>query len=161
MAVRKFPAGRYGRQTLKFYPAPFRAPLRAFAALVFAWHEDKVLVCDIADRGWSIPSGRVEANEESAEAVAREALEEAGALLGKLQYIGCYQIFERGEVRWADCFAATVSELVEITIPTESKGRKLVTVDELPGIYHLWNELTEAVFQFSREVVGRHSALDG
>ena len=61
----KFPCGQYGRQKLEFYPAPFRSPLRAFAALVFPWHEEQVLLCNICDRGWCIPSGRVEPNESS------------------------------------------------------------------------------------------------
>jgi len=153
--LKKFPVGPYGRQRLQFYPAPFRAPLRAFAGLVFPWLGDKVLICDIEDRGWCIPSGRVEPNETSLEAVIREALEEGGVELEGVQYIGCYQITERQAVRWADVYAAKVGKLVEITMTEESLGRKLVSVDELPDIYHLWNPLTEMVFQHSREIIER------
>lgn len=153
--MKRFPAGKYGRQTLHFYPAPFRAPLRAFAALVFPWMDDQVLVCDIADRGWCIPSGRVEPEEESLEAVLREAREEAGAVLGQVQYIGCYQIVERREVRWADCYAANVLELIEIGLPAESLGRAFCTIEQLPDRYHNWSELTHRVFQHSFEVVQR------
>ena len=39
--LKKFPVGPYGRQRLQFYPAPFRAPLRAFAGLVFPWMDGK------------------------------------------------------------------------------------------------------------------------
>ena len=74
MAVRKFSAGKYGRQRLEFFPAPFRAPLRSFAALVFPWEGEQVLLCDIENRGWSIPSGRVEPDESSSEAACREAI---------------------------------------------------------------------------------------
>jgi 8-oxo-dGTP diphosphatase len=153
--MRKFPSGQYGRQTLQFYPAPFRAPLRAFAGLVFPWHGECVLLCDIEDRGWCIPSGRVEANETSLQAVQREAVEEAGAILEHVQYIGCYRICERREVRWADVYAAGVKDFVEIGMTEESKGRQLVTLDELPAIYHEWNELTLRVFEYSREVLAR------
>ena len=104
------------------------------------------------DRGWCIPSGRVEPFEESSEAVKREALEEAGAVLADLQYIGCYQISERNEIRWADCFTATVVDLVEIQIQEESRGRQFVTTDQLPDIYHLWNELTSQVFEHARQI---------
>ncbi|HRJ27448.1 MAG TPA: NUDIX domain-containing protein [Fimbriimonadaceae bacterium] len=155
--MRKFPIGSYGRQRLEFFPAPFRAPLRAFAALVFPWKGEQVLICDIEDRGWCIPSGRVEPFEESMAAAAREAREEAGALLRQIQYIGCYRITDRSEVRWADCYVAEVDELVEITAVGESRGRKLVSVDELPDIYHLWTDLTSEVFSFSREIILRHS----
>ncbi|HWD41934.1 MAG TPA: NUDIX domain-containing protein, partial [Fimbriimonas sp.] len=76
--MRRFPSGQYGRQTLRFHPAPFRSPLRAFAALVFPWVEESVVICDIDRRGWCIPSGRVEPHETSLEAAKREAREEAG-----------------------------------------------------------------------------------
>ena len=115
----------------------------------------KVLICDIEDRGWCIPSGRVEPEESSLEAVIREALEEGGVELADVQYIGCYQISERQEVRWADVYAARVGRLVEITMTEESLGRKLVTMEELPDIYHLWTPLTEMVFEHSREIMER------
>lgn len=153
--MKRFPSGQYGRQRLQFFPAPYRAPLRAFAALVFPWVGDKIVICDIEGRGWSIPSGRVEPNETSLEAVKREAIEEAGATLCDVQYIGCYHISERRETRWADCFVSRVEMLGEIGMKEESLGRKLATLDELPDIYHLWNELTEMVFIHSKEVLER------
>lgn len=153
--MKTFPSGRYGRQMLNFYPAPFKAPLRAFAVLVFAWRGDEVLVCDIADRGWCVPSGRVDPGENSLEAAIREAREEAGAELRDVQYIGCYQIKDRNEVRWADCFAAHVAELNAIIADQESMDRKLVSYDALPDIYHLWNDLTALVFTHSREILRR------
>jgi 8-oxo-dGTP diphosphatase len=119
---------------------------------------EKVLLCDIEGRGWCIPSGRVEAYESSLDAVKREAIEEAGAELKDLQYIGCYQISERREVRWADCYVAKVHDLCEITIPEESHGRALFGMDELPEIYHIWNPLTEQVFLHAREILRRREA---
>ncbi|MFY9234705.1 MAG: NUDIX domain-containing protein [Fimbriimonadaceae bacterium] len=156
-----YPTGKYGRQTLQFFPAPFRAPLRAFAALVFPWQEDEVLICNIDGRGWCIPSGRVEPGESSAEAALREAVEEGGALLSGLQYIGCYKISERREVRWADCYAAWVSELIDIGITAESLGRKFMRIDELETCYHVWNPLTELVFCHSHEVLRRGKQIAG
>ena len=153
--MKRFPTGQYGRQSLQFFPAPFHAPLRAFAGLVFPWDGDRVLVADICERGWCIPSGRVEPSETSLEAVRREALEEAGAVLKDIQYIGCYQISERQEIRWADCYVAMIERLEEIGMKEESKGRRLVTLEELPAIYHLWNPLTQKVFEHSLEVLAR------
>lgn len=153
--MRKFPCGKYGRQRLEFFAAPFRAPLRSFVALVFCWNGDRVLLCHICDRGWCIPSGRVEPGETSCQAARREALEEAGAILGDPQYIGAYRISEREEVRWADVYVAQVKDLTDIGMPEESSGRKFVTMDELPEIYHLWTDLTEQLFIYSREVMAR------
>lgn len=153
--MRKFPCGRYGRQRLEFFPAPYKAQLRAFASLVFCWQDEKVLLCHIGDRGWCIPSGRVEPFETSVEAAKREAVEEAGALLRQIQYIGCYRVSERQEIRWADVFVAEVGGLCEIGCPEESLGRQLVRPDELPEIYYLWNDLTSELFDYSFEVVTR------
>lgn len=149
--MRRYPTGTYGRQRLEFFPAPRKSPLRAFAALVFPWYGEQLVLCDIVDRGWCIPSGRVEPEESSLDAVRREAREEAGAELGAVHYIGCYRITERREVRWADCFTARVSSLVEIAMPEESRGRRLTTMDELPQVYHEWNELIKLVFELAHE----------
>ena len=137
-------------------PAPFRAPLRAFAALVFPWQDEKVLVVNIEDRGWCIPSGRVEPDESSLDAAIREAKEEAGAVLREIHYIGCYRVTQRSEVRWVDVFAAHIEGLGEIDPNFESMGRQFVTMEELPAIYHLWNPLTEQVFLHSKCVLDRH-----
>ncbi len=155
----KFPCGKVGRQVLEFHPAPFRAPLRAFASLVFPWQEENVLICKIEDRGWCIPSGRVEPYESSLEAAIREAQEEAGAILNNVIYIGCYRIRERSEIRWADVYAADVIDLVDLDPAFESTDRKFTTLEQLPDIYYLWNPLTEAVFHHSRLLLNRHAAL--
>lgn len=155
MALKKFPSGTYGRQTLQFFAAPYKAPLRAFAALVFPWQGEHVLLCNIGDRGWCIPSGRVEPFETSLEAVKREAKEEAGAEIGCVQYIGCYKICEKGEVRWADVYVARVIALGEISMPEESLGRQLVTMEQLPDIYYDWTDLTRCVFAHAQEIMLR------
>lgn len=155
MALRRFPSGRYGRQRLEFFPAPFRAPLRAFASMVFPWHGDQILLCDIYDRGWCIPSGRVEPDEHSRDAAWREAREESGAVLDEPLYIGCYRITERNEVKWADVYTARVRELREITHLDESRGRRFLDYHELPNVYHMWNPLLALVFEHSRAVLAR------
>lgn len=159
--MKKFSCGKYGRQTLEFFAAPYKAPLRSFASLVFCWHGEQVLLCNICDRGWCIPSGRVEPFEEPIDAARREALEEAGAKLSSIQYMGCYRISERTEVRWADVFVADVCSLGEIGCPEESLGRKLVSRVDLPETYYCWNELTEELFDYSYEVVKRLRLLSG
>lgn len=144
---------------MEFFPAPYHAPLRAFASLVFPWQGDSVVLCDIEDRGWCIPSGRVEPFEEPIEAAQREAIEEAGVIMRDIQYIGCYRISERSEVRWADVFVGTVDQLVEIGCPNESRGRRMVSKEDLPSIYYNWSELVAEVFDYSKEVIERHSRM--
>ena len=151
----RFPTGRWGRRKLVFHPAPARAPFRPFAALAFIWHQGKVLICDIPGRGWCIPSGRVEALETSAEAARREAFEEGGAHIDNVRYIGCYQIFSNNSEVWAEAYTASLASLVEIPEGSESKGRKFENVENLPASYHIWDELTEAIFGYARSVFER------
>ena len=126
--------------------------------MVVPWREGELLLCDIEDRGWCIPSGRVEPFESSLDAAKREAVEEAGAILEDILYLGCYRICERNEVRWADIYTARVAELVEIPAEFESSGRRFVRTDELAEIYYLWNSLTEAVILHAQSVMERHLA---
>ena len=123
--------------------------------MLFPWQDELVLLCNIGDRGWCIPSGRVEPFESSIEAVRREAMEEAGAEVDCVQYIGCYRICEKGEVRWADVYVGQVVTLGEISMPEESLGRQLVTMEELPEIYYDWTALTKCVFEHAREIMLR------
>lgn len=147
--------GKWGQQTLNFYPAPYRAPVRAFAALLFPWSGSKILVCDILDRGWCVPSGRVEPSESSLDAALREAREEAGAEVGDSQYIGCYRIADKTQIRWADCYVGRVVTLGEIGKPEESRGCTLMDLAQMAEHYHLWNDLTEQVVAHSFAVLTR------
>jgi 8-oxo-dGTP pyrophosphatase MutT (NUDIX family) len=148
---------------MEFFSAPQRAPVRSFAVLVFAWHNNQVLLCDIENRGWCNPGGRVEPKESTLEAARRETLEEAGALLGPMQYIGCYRIVEnhpqKKQIRWADAYVANVDKLVAIDPAFESKGRKFFGVEELPEVYYHWTELVSEVFLYSKEVLARYERI--
>ncbi len=159
MASKKFPSGQFGRQRFEFHSAPFKAPLRPFAVMVIPWQNNQILLCDIENRGWCIPGGRVEPLETSLEAAHRETLEEGGALLGTMRYIGCYKMIERTakkiQVRWADTYVAKVEELVALDPQFESKGRQFVPLEELPNIYYQWNPLVKEVLQYSKEVLRR------
>jgi len=59
-------------------------------------------------------------------------------------------------------FTAHVIELEPLRPEFESTDRKYVDPAELPAIYHLWNELTKDVFEYSHLVLKRHDeAVDG
>ena len=153
--MKRFPTGRWGRMTLCFHPAPLRAPFRPFAAMVFAWQDGSVLLCNIPGRGWGIPSGRVEACEDSVEAARRETLEEGGAIIENLRYMGCYEMISQKQIMWAEAYTASIQDLVDIPEGSESQDRKLVEAEHLPNCYYMWDPLTEAVFEYSRSVFKR------
>ncbi len=144
---------------MEFHPAPFRPPHRAFAAMAFPWRDGQVLLADIPDRGWCIPSGRVEAGESGMEAALREAREEAGAVLAPAIYLGAYKLIDGADVRWAEVFAGVVDGLQEIDPEFESRGRRWTDPGELSELYHEWNGLIEAVFAHSRTMLIRHIRL--
>lgn len=120
-----------------------------------------MLICDIEGRGWCVPSGRVEPFETSCQAAIREAREEGGAIVCGAQYLGCYRISERSEVRWADVFAGRLVDLIPIGDVAESKGRRMVKLEELEKVYHLWSPLMDAIFAHSKEVLDRHEQAYG
>jgi 8-oxo-dGTP diphosphatase len=151
----KFPSGKWGNRHMVFHPAPVRPPFRPFAAMVFAWQDGHALICNIPGRGWCIPSGRVEPNEEGIAAAEREAYEEGGARLGDLRYMGCYQISDKSTTLWAEAYTASIEQLEEIPDFSESTERKLVDPEQLPDVYHMWDSLTQAVFEYSRTVFER------
>ena len=151
----RFPAGKWGTRQMTFHPAPSRPPFRPFAAMVFAWDDGKALICNIPGRGWCIPSGRVEPNEEGIAAAEREAYEEGGVRLEELRYMGCYQIADRNTTLWAEAYTAKIAEFVDIPDFSESTERKMVSPEELPDVYHMWDALTLAVFNYSRTVFER------
>lgn len=134
---------------MEFFPAPFVAPSPAFAALVFPWQDSRVMLANISERGWCIPSGRVEQSETSEDAMRREAREEAGIELGEAIFIGCYRIGEAKEYRWADVFIAEVSDVLDWQPTDESLERLWVEKDDLPGQYYNWEPLVAAVFEHS------------
>jgi len=156
----KFPAGRWKRQQMLFHPAPSRAPMRPFAVVVFAWEGDRVLLCDIPGRGWTVPSGRVEPHEDPREAARREAYEEAGATLGCLHELGHFQLCSGGTRRFVASYTTRLVETCCIPEGTESRGCRLATIEELSDLYHLWDPLMERVFPFALEVLELAEGID-
>jgi|SRR5690348_2368544 len=57
-------------------------------ALVVAFAGDRLLMTELASRGWDIPGGHVEPGEHPEATARREVLEETGATLGELHLLG-------------------------------------------------------------------------
>ncbi|MBL1150998.1 MAG: NUDIX hydrolase [Armatimonadetes bacterium] len=153
--MRRFPTGRWQKRQLEFQPAPARPPFKPFAALMFVWDGDKVLLTNIPGRGWCIPSGGVEPEEDPKDAAIRETMEEGGAEVTCVTYLGCYRVIEKGHTRWASAFVSRLASFVDIPSDSEATDRRLATMEELPDIYHHWDALLEAVFRYSSEVIHR------
>jgi 8-oxo-dGTP diphosphatase len=151
----RFPSAKWDKRLLEFLPAPARPPFRPYFALMFLWKDDEVLLAHIKDRGWCVPSGRVEPGESGMEAARREAREEAGAEVSDVRYMGCYRITESRTVQWAELYVGRVDEVGEITACAESSECRFFGCCDLPSIYHWWNPLIEKLFAYSKEVLMR------
>lgn len=123
------------------------------AALVFPFYGDRIVLADIVTRGWCIPSGHIEPGETAEQAVRREALEEAGAQLGAVSYIGYFLLTDTATraVRRAPTFIASVRGISSLPEGTESRGMQLVNQEDVAGLYFAWDDLLAAVFSYAAD----------
>ena len=147
-----FPTVRWKNERATFVPAQSEdeepAGVPRPAALVFPFYGDRVVLADIETRGWCIPSGHLEAGETAEDAVRRESIEEAGAVLGRVLYVGYFILTDigSGAVRHAPTFIAEVSAIGAIPDGTESRGAYLAPVEDIAAMYFAWDDLLAGVF---------------
>lgn len=149
----RFPAVRWKNETATFVasgePTSDDPDVSAPAALVFAFYGDKIVLADIVTRGWCIPSGHVEPGETFEEAVRREAREEAGVTLGRVACLGYFVLTDvaSGRVRHAPTYVGEVLGLEnDPPLSPDSRGRQLVNVEDVAGLYFSWDDLLAQVF---------------
>jgi 8-oxo-dGTP diphosphatase len=149
--VPSFPVVRWGARTVSFVPSPLPDDAHSVTnVVVFAVTDRRFLLADIPDRGWCVPSGRLEPGETPLAAAIRETREEVGAELGDVQEIGHYLLSDdTGERAYVSAFAGTVVQMGDLPVGTESCGVRLASMAELPGCYWMWDPLLEAVFRFA------------
>lgn len=147
---RAFPVVRWGDESVEFHAAPPPAAPSPFAALVFPFYGDRVVLANITGRGWCIPSGRIEPREEAAETARREAAEEAAIGIGEPILLGHYRFRSvGGALRISVAYIADVRSWEPFAPTEETQGRQLVGWEELAEAYCAWDPLLSAVFEFA------------
>ncbi len=152
LAKERFPAVWWGDTRAEFIPRGGSLPPESTrsAALLFAFHEDKLVTADIVGRGWCILGGHIEEGETPRQAVIREAMEEGGVKPDRLVHIGWYVLTDRGGI--PDVVPSYVAQVASITNRPpgfESNGVALMTRDELRERYYRYDELLDAVFDYA------------
>lgn len=148
----EFPTVSWGKRQATFYPRrrwPGLQPLRG--VLLFAFFGERVVLCDIVGRGWSVPSGHIQEGETPEQAIRREAQEEAGITLSRLLPVGVYRLQEEGDSVWyAPVFVGEVAHFAPIAEGRESRGVLLIAPEDVQEVYHLWDPLIARVFQYAQ-----------
>lgn len=147
-----FPTVCWGKVQATFHPRrrwQGIQPLRA--VLLFAFFGERVVLCDIAGRGWSVPSGHIQEDETPEQAIRREAQEEAGIMLSRLLRLGLYRLQEPDGTLWyAPVFVGEVAHFAPIAEGSESRGVLLIAPEDVQDVYHLWDPLVARVFQYAQ-----------
>ena len=152
-----FPKARWGDETVQFLASTPPASPAPFAALVFPFYGDRIVLADIVGRGWCIPSGRIEPGESAEHTARREANEEAGIQLGDLTFLGHYRLtHDDGRVRISVAYVGRVDSWSDFVPTEESAGRQLVGWEELAEAYCVWDPLLSAVFEAAWTESVRH-----
>ena len=157
--VISFPVVWWANTEATFMSASQQLPesIEKQTALVFAISGNCFVVADIIDRGWCIPGGHIVPGELAEEAVRREAHEEAGITLGTLHLLGHFVLrnWNSESHQLVPTFVAEVKEFESIPQGTESRGVRLLTMEELPDHYFIWDALMHSIFSYAMEQYNR------
>jgi len=120
------------------------------------FHQDRVLLVHVKDRGFNYPGGHVEKDETPEETLHREALEE-GYVKGTIQYIGAIEVsheenplfLEGGKypiVGYQLFYKMAIQECLPFLREHETITRIWVEPEEIPYIIHN-HELAHVILQ--------------
>ncbi|RFB17885.1 nucleoside triphosphatase YtkD [Bacillus sp. HNG] len=113
---------------LSFTPDPFSThPKHVW---VICRYDGHWLLTDHSERGLEFPGGKVEEGETPKAAAIREVMEETGAVVSELAYIGQYKVIGKGKTIIKNIYFAEIERLLEKKDYFETKGP--VLLKEIP-----------------------------
>lgn len=143
--LQEFDFEHAGRRTSTWFVESDWLPPSALttAALGFVFEGESLLLARIAGREWDLPGGHIEAGETPEEAMRREVLEEAGAVVGPARLFAHQHIYSDDPVpegfkyphpdAYMVFFIGDVDHLVEFRPTDESAERKFWSPEEAGG----------------------------
>ncbi|WP_077619154.1 RNA deprotection pyrophosphohydrolase [Bacillus sinesaloumensis] len=109
---------------LSFTPDPFSAyPKHVW---VICRYKGQWLLTSHSERGLEFPGGKVEEGETPEAAAIREVMEETGAEVRELEYIGQYKVNGKGKTIIKNIYFAEIERLLEKNNYFETKGPVLL-----------------------------------
>ncbi|MEK5441444.1 RNA deprotection pyrophosphohydrolase [Fredinandcohnia sp. FSL W7-1320] len=125
---------------LSFTPDPFSdQPKHVW---VICRYQNQWLLTNHSERGLEFPGGKVEEGENPEAAAIREVMEETGAEVKEIEYIGQYKVIGKGKTIIKNIYFAEIDRLLEKKTYFETKGP--VLLKEIP----LGNVKTDRRFSF-------------
>lgn len=82
---------------VEFIPTTTLPDLPVTAVKVYVFQDNQLLLTNIANRGWDLPGGHIEAGETPERALIRELKEETGATVKRFLFIGFLKITNEKE----------------------------------------------------------------
>lgn len=146
-ALTEFPKAKWGSYKAEFVLST-AAPVTH--VVVFPFYGDLIVLAEIINRGWCIPSGHIEPGETPEMAAHRESMEEAGIELGPLTQLGAFVLTaEDGSAGAANAYIATVTKMHDSPSGSDSAGRALFRVEDVSETYYHWDELLDTAFTYA------------
>lgn len=144
---------------VEFFPVTASPRLPITAVKIYAFRDGKLLLTNIANRGWDLPGGHIEPDETPDQAVVRELQEEAGAQAESFELIGYLKITNEKEnehnKKYPKISCILVYKAYNTTVNTshdfqlEASECRFVPIDQLPQVHHGWNEAKAQVIDYA------------
>lgn len=151
-----------GPVLLSWQSGPCELPVTAAHAFCFA--AGRVLVVEIAGRGWDIPGGHLEEGETPQDCLRRELWEEASARIERAAWVGQIVVDHSPNAAYSGgypqlsaiaIFGVTVAALAPHVPTADSRGRALVERDALAQIHNRWNAVLAEGYRLARQEMAR------
>ena len=125
----------------------------------FCFHDDKVLLVNLKQRGWDMTGGHIEAGESPEECFKRETLEEA-YVSGDCKLLGSIMVDHSENSQWNEdspypkigfqvFYRMNITEVHEFEAEYESSERIFVEYDMVQEYYHDWHQLYEHILSYA------------
>lgn len=130
----------------------------------FCFHEGKLLMVNLNDRGWDFPGGHIEAGETVEACVCREVMEEA-YVAGDCKLLGAIEVNHEENPLWNESspypkvgyqvfYRMDITEFLPFDAGYESSERMLIQPEDVGSYYPGWNDVFQAVMDSAIRVHG-------